>query len=472
MNSSPFRVRGVVEGFYGVYYTWPERTDLIQFIGRHGYNLYIYAPKDDWHHRQRWSHPYPVTALRAFAACVAAAQAAGVQFCYALHCSLPPEMSEAQAVTAIAAKLETLYACGVRAFSLLFDDLDLGPSVDPHEQSRRAATLHAAICNDVRAWLQQRDSDCTLSMCPTDYHGSAPFSVYVHTLGALLDPSIATFYTGPQICAPTISAADAAAFAQAVGRAPLLWDNYPVNDLDMQSELHLGPIRGRAADLAQSVSGIVVNPMLQAEASKIPLLTYAAYLNDPQRYDPETAWRQAALVVAGEDSVAALDHLAGYTRSSCLDRGAPAEVAGLVRAVIASWRDDQRVASEAARQALAGYFEQLREDCYHLKYHLDNLRLRDNLLPWVLALEAQLALARHAQRVLERRAQHQDEDRARRELARSMAELGPQPKDVAADALIELVRFVQMLEQPLAIHPSAPAHVHHSPPALAAPAAI
>ena len=463
MDNSPFRFRGVIEGFYGVYYTWPERNDLIRFIGQHGYNLYIYAPKDDWHHRQRWWQPYPVEVEQAFSHAATSAEAAGVRFCYALHCSVPPGMSCDQAIAAICAKLETLYRCGIRSFSLLFDDLELSAEADLDDLPQQAARVHAEICNAVWSWLQRSDSTCTLSMCPTDYYGSLP-GIYVHTLGALLDAALAIFYTGPAVCSPTITTADAFAFAHAARRAPLIWDNYPVNDLAMQSELHLGPIRQRDPDLYQAVSGIVVNPMLQAEASKIPLLTYAAYLRDPQRYEPDRAWEQALDLVVGAGSSLALRHLASYTEYSCLGLHLPEPVGQRVSAILASWHDDQPAASQAARQALSSYLDQLREDCYHLKYRLDNLRLRENLLPWIVTLEAQLALARHALRVLDCREQRRDEDRARRQLAQALVELQPQPKRVAADALAELVQFVQALAPSPAVVPQpAPASLSSAP---------
>jgi hypothetical protein len=50
LNTTTF---GVVEGFYGVFYTFPQRNDLIRFIGSHGYNAYLYAPKNDRQHRIR-----------------------------------------------------------------------------------------------------------------------------------------------------------------------------------------------------------------------------------------------------------------------------------------------------------------------------------------------------------------------------------------------------------------------------------
>ncbi|MFW5888016.1 MAG: beta-N-acetylglucosaminidase domain-containing protein, partial [Bacteriovoracia bacterium] len=40
-----FNIRGVIEGFYGFYYTFSERNDLIKFLGNNNFNYYIYAPK-------------------------------------------------------------------------------------------------------------------------------------------------------------------------------------------------------------------------------------------------------------------------------------------------------------------------------------------------------------------------------------------------------------------------------------------
>ena len=84
MNASPFQIRGVVEGFYGVYYTFPERNDLLRFLGRHGYNSYIYGPKNDRQHRARWWQPYPDEVMAQFAETVAIAREAGISFCYAI----------------------------------------------------------------------------------------------------------------------------------------------------------------------------------------------------------------------------------------------------------------------------------------------------------------------------------------------------------------------------------------------------
>ena len=53
----PFR--GVVEGFYGTPWSHAVRLDQILFYARNKMNVYIYGPKDDPWHRDKWRIPYP-----------------------------------------------------------------------------------------------------------------------------------------------------------------------------------------------------------------------------------------------------------------------------------------------------------------------------------------------------------------------------------------------------------------------------
>jgi len=71
----------------------------------------------------------------------------------------------------------------------------------------------------------------------------------------------------------------------------LLWDNYPVNDLSMASELHIGPLMGRDRRLPEIIYGYLNNPMLQPALSLVPLATCFDYAARPRNYDPETSWR-------------------------------------------------------------------------------------------------------------------------------------------------------------------------------------
>jgi beta-N-acetylglucosaminidase len=101
-------------------------------------------------------------------------------------------------------------------------------------------------------------------------------------------------WTGPTVCSPQITTLDATAWKAALPHHQLVvWDNYPVNDGTMASRLHLGPYRGRSHDLDSVVHGILLNPMNQAVASRIPLATAAKYLSAPSSYDPDEEFRIA-----------------------------------------------------------------------------------------------------------------------------------------------------------------------------------
>ena len=58
-DASPIPLRGVVEGFYGTPWSHKNRQDMLEFCGEQGLNAYIYAPKNDPYHKDRWREPYP-----------------------------------------------------------------------------------------------------------------------------------------------------------------------------------------------------------------------------------------------------------------------------------------------------------------------------------------------------------------------------------------------------------------------------
>jgi hypothetical protein len=66
MTTYPKPILGIIEGFYGVYYTFPERNDLIRFGEKHGFNTYLYAPKNDRQHRACWREDYPAAIMAQF----------------------------------------------------------------------------------------------------------------------------------------------------------------------------------------------------------------------------------------------------------------------------------------------------------------------------------------------------------------------------------------------------------------------
>jgi hyaluronoglucosaminidase len=355
-GTSPFAVRGVIEGFYGRPWNHDQRLDMIRFIGRHGMNTFAYAPKDDPLLRREWRTRYTGADLERLRELVSTARSNGVDFLFCLSPGLSIRYSSADDRTALLAKLDSVAALGVDFFGLLVDDI---PMELQHQPDRDAyadlADAHVSLIGHV---FDHLGPNRRLVVCPTVYCGRGDED-YIRRLGAGMDPRVDLFWTGRAIVSPTLDLLDAAIFMRATNRPPTYWDNYPVNDVAMTHELHIGPYRGRDPHLHRFATGVIANAMERVESSKIAIATIADYLRDPEAYEPEASWQRAIREVAGEADAEAFRLFADNVRSSALDQ----EDAPLVTAAIAAFRfqaaygDRARAAGEltatAARLARA-----------------------------------------------------------------------------------------------------------------------
>ena len=126
--------------------------------------------------------------------------------------------------------------------------------------------------------------------------------------------------------------------------------------------------------------------MVQAEASRIPLLTIADYLHAPEYYDPARSWERALREVAGDASFWALHALAENSLHSCLGTVEAEKLERLTSDALGALKRGERASSPPVN-ALERYLVELDEACYHLKNRMENLALRKDLLPWIELLE-------------------------------------------------------------------------------------
>jgi hyaluronoglucosaminidase len=239
-------------------------------------DLYLYGPKDDPLHRERWRDLYPRSELDGFASLVAEDT---LEVGFAISPGLSIDTASADDRAALAAKVDQVVDLGVRLVALLFDDIPVRPGLGPE---------HAAIAT----WLHDHlDGRAELILTPTEYAGTQP-SPYLDALAAGLPDDVLVAWTGRRVVCDEITVAEAQARADALGgRPPFVWDNYPVNDGLMADQLFLGPLRGRESGLGSVCSGYVANPMVQPTASTLPLASIAAFLAGD---DPAVAWQDAA----------------------------------------------------------------------------------------------------------------------------------------------------------------------------------
>ncbi len=375
-----FAIRGVIEGFYGTPWSHAERLDMIGFLKRHGFNAYFYAPKDAPFLRERWHEPHPSEEFARIGELIAAAGRAGIAFYYCLSPGLNMQYTSEAHLEQLTAKYRQVWEQGARHFGLLLDDI---PPVLMHASDRERynhlAEAHADLIDKVWTSLREWSEEARLIVCPTLYCGSGN-EPYIRYLARRLPTDVALFWTGRFVCSPSLTEGDAIRFEQETGRRPLYWDNYPVNDLKMANELHIGPLMHRDPQLYRHASGYAANAMASAESSKIPLITIADYLNDPEGYDPEASWRRAVEEVAGSADLEPFLRFADNVRGSFLnDRESPQ-----LMDVLHQFRFDfLHGDADHAVDALGREFQQMEQTASYLLHRMHNQKLAAEVRPWV-----------------------------------------------------------------------------------------
>jgi hyaluronoglucosaminidase len=313
LSQQNFSRRGVVEGFFGPPWSRAERRLLFDFGARRGMNTYLYAPKDDPYHRLRWRDPYPEPELRKLLRLIAAAQSKDIDFVYGFHPGEHLCFSERKPVQILIDKAKRFYDAGVRTFAVLFDDI---PSRLVYPRDRRAfdgslARAEGSWLAEIHARQPQTWKDVEWWICPSYYSEDLLLervfgrfeSKFLETLAQHLPANVGCLWTGPAVVSGKITLEHARQIARRVRHPLLLWDNYPVNDLSMASELHIGPLTGRDRRLPEIVYGYLNNPMLQPTLSLVPLATCFDYAARPRSYDPETSWRTVIKQRFGADTL-------------------------------------------------------------------------------------------------------------------------------------------------------------------------
>ena len=303
MKKKEFVRRGFLEGFYGKPWTDAQRRDMIALLSERGMNTYAYAAKDDPYHRDEWEKLYPPEALAQLGSLVDFCRGKGVDFMYCTAPGLTFEYDNPGHYAALRAKMEQVMALGVTSFGVFFDDIP-SDRQSPEDHAMVAQVLYKAYKN------------ISLTICPMVYHGTGK-EEYIRRLGHGLPKKVDIFWTGRNICSQEITCEEAKRFKKNTRHQPLYWDNYPVNDAEMYHEMHLGPLEGREAGLYKHCRGILFNAMEYFECSKLPLLTCADYLREPESYTPAWAWMEALNALFGKDALR-MAPFAEQCMTSCL----------------------------------------------------------------------------------------------------------------------------------------------------------
>jgi hypothetical protein len=294
---------GVIEGFYGRPWREQDRVDTLAFLGRAGYRYYVYAPKSDTVLRRNWRDRWDAAAERHLSDLGKAAASEGVVWGVGLSpLGLVEDLGPA-ALRELRAKLSLIDGIGVELLCVLFDDMP--------RSVQDLAARQAEVIAEVAAATKARH----LIVCPSYYSrdpvlerlfGARP-ERYWEDLGAALPAQAGIFWTGERVCSQGYVVRELRDIAGILGRPPVLWDNYPVNDgARMADFLHLDAFSNRPPDIATVCAAHFVNPMNQCRLSRIPLATLPRVYSEGGRYAPERAFDEAAREFAGEPGAALL----------------------------------------------------------------------------------------------------------------------------------------------------------------------
>jgi hypothetical protein len=237
-----------------------------------GLDSYLYCPKSDAFLRKHWQQEWPRADWEQLVAMARHYRDSGLNWGVGLSPYALYQDYSARNRDLLRHKLEQINSLGGNLLAVLFDDM---PGDCPD-----LARIQAEIVNDIQHWSESQQ----LLVCPTYYSfdpvlerffGDRP-QHYWADLGSQLPEQAHILWTGNEVCSPAITIADAQAATAALGRKPILWDNYPVNDGEKASKyMHMKPLPDRDSRLGNVLSGHFCNPMNQALLSRYPLVGLA-----------------------------------------------------------------------------------------------------------------------------------------------------------------------------------------------------
>ena len=292
-------LRGFIEGYYGIPWSNEDRASLMKFGGEFKMNTYIFAPKDDPYHNQRWRDLYPEEELAKIKELVQVGNETKTKFTWSIHPFMNDKISEPEVTSEeayqndmaiIKAKFDQLYSVGVRQFGVCADDI----------QGRFNPAFHSRVMEDLLAWGNDKEEHIELIFVPTVYTGMYMGwgAKYVREIGKLMPKEVHIMWTGESVLGRvTQETVDnfmnytATPEEGIEGRKPFFWLNWPVNDIN-NKRLIMSPATVIDKGV-KNLDGIVTNPMQQAEASKISLFSVADFAWNVNTFDHNKAFEDS-----------------------------------------------------------------------------------------------------------------------------------------------------------------------------------
>lgn len=388
------KYRGAVEGYYG--YPWSVEGTLswMDYAKRYKMNVFMYGPKSDPYHLGKWDEDYPLEVsdidyengvrtqdqMRQYAE---KAAACNVDFVWVAHPAMQKpidftnEETIAEGIDRLMTKFDHMYQLGVRQFGIFVDDI---------------SDAMAAQTADMQIYMLNQVQEKLYSTYNTDETAEAEhvkplfFTPAWYTTGSSgaaanlpkfknVHPDIEICFTGNNVFS-SISNTSATTFKNWIGRTPVMWWNYSVNDAE-DSVFFTNPID---FDYSQdpnptNIKGVLSNPMNFSEASKVSFFAIADYTWNPQTFNAKKNWEHSfeAIIPDNQEIAQALKVVYGNLNNDYV----PSDV----QKVIASYSSTNKESAE-----------KLKEKMYEITKSIEmveTLRDSDNSVYRLLVKEAQ-----------------------------------------------------------------------------------
>ena len=317
---------GIIEGFFGRSWSWQERKDYAKFLALNAFNFYIYAPKSDTHLRKQWQTQWPKNQQEELLQLRAAYKAENIRFGVGLS---PHEIyvnNSPQQRQQLSKRIKQINQLKPDILCILFDDM------------RGDLPNLAQIQIDLAHQAAAESSASHIIFCPTYYSfdpvltkvfGCMPDN-YWQTFAKHLDSGIDMFWTGEKVCSKGYSRDHLQNITELLGRKPFLWDNYPVNDGAVKSQLlQLRAFDKSHSQLNDALAGHAINPMNQPWLSRIPLTSLTDAYRANHDYSPEQSFKNACRQLCEKPLAEHLIADIGLLQDKGLAKLSPAEIQAL-----------------------------------------------------------------------------------------------------------------------------------------------
>ncbi len=386
--------RGFIEGYYGIPWTSEERMELMRFGSKFKSNIYIYAPKDDSYHSTNWRGLYTPNDYEQLKKQIEVGRETKTRFAWSIHPFMNQPITKTNYTTSlqdVLNKFSQVYDAGVRQFVVSADDVSTeGVSFQEY------GDLHKNLLNDVVKWCKGKGDCYPLIFVPSAYCSGSNdilrvnLTEYYKGLMNGLAEEVEIMWTGHGVTS-AISTGDFDLFSQHTnGRKAFMWLNWPVNDY-ATSRLLLSKaeiLDKSYIDEEIEFTGIVTNPMPQAEASKLSIFAICDYTWNTKKFNVDQSYKDSFKYVE-EKETESFYEIAQHIANTSLYEGKYFEESKELKQLINNYDYvlNQQLDPTKRMDDLIAYFERLIKACDSFLTYASNRKLVESIAPWVRAIQ-------------------------------------------------------------------------------------